>query len=68
VRQSDKDPEHKRVDWATAHANNVRSRNGLPMSRGRRMDRAQPKAGHQIKDALSHSLDSRDQVGQADYS
>ena len=56
MRQSNKDPEDKRIDWATAHADNIRSRNGLPMPWSRRMDHAQPKAGHQIEDAFSHSL------------
>ena len=63
MRQGHKDPEDKRINWATAHTHNVRSGNGLPMPRGRRMDSAQPKTGHQIEDALSHSLDFRDQGG-----
>src|SRR5262245_1216702 len=54
VRQRDKDAEDHRVDGTTAHADNVRSRNSLPMPRGRRMDCAQPKACQKIKNAFSH--------------
>src|SRR5262249_11408991 len=60
--------EDQRVDGTTAHADNVRSRNGLPMARSRRMDRAQPKACQKIKNAFSHSLGPREQGGRANRS
>src|SRR5215831_13733252 len=65
VRQRDKDPEDHGVHGTAAHANDIRSRDRLPMPRGRRMDRAQPKAGQKIKDAFSHSLAPREQGGKA---
>jgi hypothetical protein len=65
MRESDKYAENKRVDGATTDADNVRGRDGLPVPRGCRMNRTQPKAGRQIEDAFSYSLGPRDRGGKA---
>ena len=67
VGQRDEDPEDERIDGTTARTDNVRSRDRLPVPRGRRVYRAQPKAGEEVEGAFSHSLAPREQGGKASW-
>src|SRR3989442_503251 len=65
VRQRDEDSEDEGVDRSPPHADDVRGRDGLAVSRRRRVQRSQPEARHQVPHALKHRCPRPGAAGRA---